>query len=216
MKIGIIVLLAFIFGTFANVSAQERKLSAEEFAAIQNRKSLKGKSYRRKLSEKVYKKPDGSLHRFFNDTWEYMASGDFHTVTEWGTPENTNRAESYVIGQTMYNLNTNGTWRQSPLKISEPNADSRPKPQTETTVEHFYKGKVFYKNEMTDLYESRFVTKITENGRESVKTMISKRWIKLDGTILKIEETTDHESFTAQRTLEWEYDPNIKFEAPMK
>jgi hypothetical protein len=93
MKIGIVILLAFILCAFTNVSAQERKLSADEFAAVQKKGSLTGKSYRLKKSEKVYKKPDGALHRFFNETWEYMSSGNVHTVTEWGTPENTNRAE---------------------------------------------------------------------------------------------------------------------------
>lgn len=158
------------------------------------------------------------MSRFFNDTWEYMSAGDSHTVTEWGTPENTNRAESYVIGQTMYSLSINdGTWRQSPLKIvSQSNAESRPKPQTETTAEHFYKGKVLYNNQLTDFYESKFVTKTTENGREFITTTISKQWRKLDGTILKIEEQTDFDKFTSQRTYEWEYDPNIKFEAPVK
>jgi len=217
MKLKLLIFTALIICGFLNISAQERRLSADEFAAIQKKSSVKGKSYRRKLSEKVYKKPDGALQRFFYDTWEYMASGDIHTVTEWGTPENTNRAESYVIGQTMYNLNTNGTWRQSPLKIAtQSNADSRPKPQTETTAEHFYKGKVLYNNQLTDYYESRFTTKTTENGRESITTFISKSWYKLDGMILRTEATIDYEKFTAQRIFEWEYDPNIKFEAPVK
>ena len=34
--------------------------------------------------------------------------------------------------------------------------------------------------------------------------------------ILKIEDTTDSEKITSNGITEWEYDPNIKFEAPVK
>lgn len=233
MKKTVSIALLFVFFAFSNVSAQdnknetsqekkpaeqqtqEKKITDAEFQTVRKKSDDKtrGKSYRLRKSSKTYKKSDKSLAYFFNETTEYLSSGDSHSVIEGGSAgANPTLTEIIKIGQKTYNRSNNGNW-----SITEQNSNSRnTQVAAADTVEHTYKGKVEIDNRIADLYESKYVSKTIKGGRDFVTTTIIKRWFDKDGVLFRIEEEIETPNTVTKRGYEYEYVADIKIEAPME
>jgi hypothetical protein len=219
-KFGFIYCSLFILIIFSNITAQERKITEQEMNAVGKNWTFKGKAYRVKKSSKFFDKANGKTINIFNEISEYTASGDSHTVIESGSSfDNMKRVENFIIGKTIYNLHPRGKWKVSELKFESEEQKARRTtqyPEIERISEHFYKGKTLLNNQEVELYESKYIEKSKRNSREFVTVTISKKWYNKEGMPLKIETTGDNESGNSYSVFEFELDPDIKIEAPVK
>ena len=212
--------LLFILIAFSHSIAQERKITEQEMNAVGKNWVFKGKAYRSKKSGRSIDKKNGKTANIFNETSEYDVLGNSHTVMEIGkSVENLQRSEYFIIGKTSYDLHPTGKWRVGEVKPESEEKKARRIAQyseTEKIAEHFYKGKILLNNLEVDLYESNYIEKSKRNGKELVTVITSKRWYNSEGMPLKIETTTDNELSNAFSVFEFELDPAIKIEAPIK
>ena len=220
----ILILTALMFLALTSVSAQPRKISSEEYTEMmkKNAELRKGKSYRLTRMSESYKKSDGSLIHYFKEVTEDLPSGDSHSVVESGRSKgNLPRLEHVRIGQTAYQRGPDGNWSQSPLRIreltdEEKREGEKKRLEYEARVERFYVGKTTFRNQNAELYESRDTTKIMKNGVEVLTKVVTKMWFTPEGLILRNEEQVDNAETTETRVFDFEYDPTIKIEAPIK
>lgn len=219
MKKTFIIALSIIFA-FSSMQAQEKKQETQEkkitdaeFKAVQKKSAdqTAGKNYRLKKSSKTYKRTDNSLSRYFNETAEYLASGDSRSVLEnAGAGEKPMLTETIRIGQKVYIRLNNGGWQTSTASTSTlqiPTYDS---------IEHIYKGTVILGGKTAVLYESKTVSKIIKGGRDFVTTTKAKNWFTAAGILIKTEEEIETPNTVTQKVFEYEYNVNVKIEAPVK
>ena len=197
--------------------SEPRPLSADEMNAVGRKNTFAGQSWRLRRSSKTYRKSDGALTDHFDETTEYLPSGDSRSVIWSSTSQNPSmRTEIIRIGTKIYNLNPDGSWRESAAQGAYKLAPPAGTTSIETTAEHFYLGRTSLDGRTVELYESRLKSKATRGGKDFLTTVVIKKWVAPDGPVLRIEETFDSDAVTQQRVFAYELDPNIKIEAPMK
>ena len=219
MKKTISIAIILVFCAFLNVSAQkttetqEKKITDAEFKAVQKKSDdqTAGKNYRLKRSSKTYKRTDNSLSRYFNETVEYMLPDASRSVLENASAgEKPTMTETIQIRENLYTRINNGSWQMS---------SNRNNSQTQISgdsVEHIYKGTVDLSGKKAVLYESKYTNKISKGGRDFVTTTKVKNWFGTDGVLLRTEEEIETPNTITRKVFEYEYNVNIKIEAPIK
>lgn len=216
----VIILIICVLSFASFCLAQPKKISEEEYNTVQRRHNPTGTNYRTRISSRSYQKSDGALISYVNQIREIMASGDSHTIIE--SRENDGyiqKTETYVIGETVYDLHPNGTWRVYPMKNKSytPAPEPKSKPEKETTTEYVYKGRVMLQDKTADLYEIVQITKTKLKNAEQITKEIRKNWYDSNGRLIYSEWNTDLDKQTIQVIWQNEYDlKDLKFTPPVK
>lgn len=217
----VIILIICVLSFASFCLAQPKKISEAEFNAVHHRYKIAETNYRIRVSDRWYQKSDGALIRYANQLREIMASGDSHTIIETGKNDGfIQKTETYIIGESVYDLHPNGTWRVYPAKKSHtpaPEPDSKSESQKETTTEYFYKGRVMLQDKTADLYEIIEVTKTKLKNKEQITKEIRQNWYDTDGRLIYSEWNTDSDKQTTQTVWKIEFDlKDLKFTPPVK
>jgi len=130
--------------------------------------------------------------------------------------------EIITIGPNIYVREENGAWK---LETPEERAALPPPPKSipmplgaDETVTVAHRPNVQLDGNITDFYElEKTSTKSDKNGLYKT-TSVTRYWINKNGTLAKLETETSPSNSKPlyRRTVIYEYDPNIKIEAPIK
>lgn len=222
-----IVLCGLLFSSLLNVFSQEKSLNEQEFTALRNTASekLKSRNYRVVMSSESYKSVnDSSPYYFTSEITEYILPDRRHYILERKTELNTTREETISIGQRKYSRQNNEVWKEL-LPVGNNNGGgsgsgsgfSGSPLNYEKTIEYKYKGKETVKNQKADLYEVLTTTKYNSPNFRATTIMTERFWFDKDGMFLKTEiESKINNKVNSHTVREYEYDPKIKIEAPVK
>jgi hypothetical protein len=215
------LLSVFIFCAFMNISAQvEKKISEQAIRTLLENaaEKLQNKSYRIKSESESYRTVYDSAPSYFtSETIEYAPNG-YYRISERKTPAGTTASEVIVLGKKRYERVKNGKWKIA--SAGNPTGEvlraSRVEP-VEETIEYFYKGREVVNNQNADLYEIKTLTKFKSSDRLTMTVYIQRYWFDQNGLFLKTETVSGVDDKIISRTVErYEYDPNIKIEAPVE
>jgi len=226
----IIILSSLLLCSFINIFAQEKMVSEQEITNLRNNayEKLKNKTYRVIMTSEGYvNAKDSSPNQFVKGITEYISPDRLHSIYERKTGETTFREEAISIGQKKYVKQDNENWKELlPLGNSAGNATGIGSGSgfktaiidNEKTVEYKYKGKETIKNQKADLYVVTTMRKYNSPNFKSTTVITEKFWLDKDGVFLKRESETklNYKKVINHILWEYEYDPNIKIEAPIK
>ena len=221
-----IILCSLLFGSFLGVFSQKKSTNEQEFTTLRNSASekLKNRNYRIIMTSESYKNVnDFSPYYFISEITEYISPDLFHHIFERKTEQNTSREETITIGQRKYSRQNNEDWKELPT-IENNNGGSGTGSglkgialNSEKNVEYKYKGRETVKNQKADLYEVSTTRKYNSPNFRATTVMTEKFWFDKDGMFLKTEiEFRNNNKVTSHTVRDYEYDPNIKIEAPIK
>jgi len=220
-----LVLLVFIFCVFLNIEAQEEKFKEPEAVTALRRiaaEKLNGKSYRVRItSENRGDRKNLADYMFVETTTEFVPPDSFHTISRKAAADSDlTRIETVRIGSRAFVKYNDENWKELPLPnpFGSGNGPAGFSSKAETTVEYQYIGRENIGNEVADLYRIKTVTKDKINDRQVTSTRTESFWFSADGLFLKIEDelVRDNLGLILQTVYEYQYDPKIKIEAPVK
>lgn len=221
MKLKFNTLILFISAFFiaANVLAQdsrnekntEKKITEAEFNAVWKKAEefTQSENYRLRKNSKTYKKPDKTLMYFFDETIEFLMSGNSRSIAENGSSDGSKTLrETIIIGEKTYTRINQGSWQTSASRSTSNSQDY-------SSVEHLYKGKVSIDEQEFDLYESKYISKTIKGGRDFITTTVVKSWFDKKGRIFRKEEEIETNNTITKRIYEYEYGISVKIESPI-
>jgi hypothetical protein len=217
-----ICILLLIFACFAVSFGQTKVIGKDEFIAPYERWKLisKEKSYR--IKQSLETKVNGNLSGPSDESFsEFVPPDKRRFVSILKTPKFTTKIETISIGGKEYSRKDGGTWQLKEVKENTPPPQTKTKMSVEST-EYKYLGQEKIDGEKTDVYEQVIKHKMTDEkaSRESISTIKTKYWYGESGLLLKMEAemeiTNEIMPSYSKRTYIYEYDPNIKIEAPIK
>lgn len=221
-----LVKLFILLVCFASLNAygQKKEISKQEFSEAYSKALAKTETHARRVVSKSEAYRGGALQSTENYTSESVPPNKNHTVTEIKLFDagKTFSIERILIGNDEYKRENDGDWaRRNFNEIGK-----TPNPITSKAVEssskYYLTENVQLGNQTANLYELSVENKITMPTRsvavkESVSYRKEKRWISLDGLLLKMEledENGESPKSGNRRVWTYEYDTNIKIEAP--
>ncbi len=228
-KFNLIFSLLVIFcGANLNLYAQKKEISQKEFSDVYNAERSKTSAVNYRMIS-IYEAKRGSELNFVQtqkSISEFVRPNRQHYIWE-NRPINSDRTdilELIKIGDDEYEKRDNGEWKKRAKKLGQPINPSKNN-VIQTSVKNFYLGKMDFSNQTADIYQREIESKhqrknsATNELEEYKSNRIEKYWISKDGLRLKIEteETVlDSQPRILRGTVIYEYDPNIKIEAPIK
>lgn len=130
--------------------------------------------------------------------------------------------ETINIDSNVYKRAQEGTWKlETPeeMRMLPPSPKATQLPAAiDQITKVVHKPNISLDNQLTDFYEiEKMSTKTDKNGTYKIAT-VSKYWLNKNGTFAKLETAnyTSNSIAGYRRTVIYEYDPNIKIEAPIK
>ena len=228
-----VALLAFGIGSFflsACVLAQERSNKKTEnneniiqesvFNEILTKatENLKGKTYRLTKTEEDFADRNSSSESITTNILEIVPPDKRREVEEVKSPTKNTRLERIWDGKNLYEKENNGEWK----KYSGGGGISQDITSGRVTTTYKFIGKELLNEKNANVYETethRIANKFTRTSQYQVEYIVkTKYWISEDGYFLKtLKESEVVGSKSLKRETEiYEYDPNIKIEAPIK
>lgn len=210
-----IIIFSILAINTALVFGQGRTLNKEEYNKITQKAfgDLQGKPYRGIFTSEFFDDRNSSPTETTKSISEFVPPDRYH----WTIESKNLKRETIIIGSKKYYRLNNGEWTDKEemlTQLSSGNSSGIPRDSSEV-----YKvfEDVKLNGKKINLYEK--ITKLTNFSTENkgtTKIWTSKIWISKDGIILKLQdeyETIGKKSLQRSITV-YEYDPNIKIEAP--
>lgn len=219
-------LLTFLFFTFSGVSAQENILTTEDLDIVINdlvntaNQKIKDKT-RRVTTTSTFSTIGSEVStRKYKTIWEIIPPDREHFVSENESVEGVKRYEFIRIGDKRFVRENNGEWKEESGngRGSGNGAGAGIDAVIERTVERRVKKGETVNNQTADLYEIVTVTKYIYPNKTITNSWKQSYWIDKNGLFVRTEdEFQNGEANTISRTVrDYEYDSNIKIEAPIK
>ena len=180
--------------------------------------NLKGKTYRLTKRKENFSDRDASSESVETNTLEIVPPDKKREIEEVKSATKNTRLERIWDGKNLYVKQNDGEWK----KYSGGNSGGGNFTSGRMTTTYKFVGKETLDNKAADVYESeshRIANKMTQTSRYQVEYITkTKYWISEDGLLLKtIKESEIVGSKALSReTAIYEYDSNIKIEAPIK
>lgn len=227
---GTLLVLALTLGAFLGASAQQKPqantFDENDLYALQGAadSKLKGKIYRLTAIDTDYDDGSATPTRTEKNIEESVPPDRFHSITEMTTAKGTQRLEMIsVAGRTFFKHNDE-EWKEPQSGSGygsgsgSGNSVSDERIQIEDTTERRLKKGETVNNQTVDLYET--VHTVRYKYLSNVYSIISKTSYWFDKNGLLVKSAGEDENTETKRiyrsTKEYEYDPNIKIEAPIK
>ncbi len=223
--------LTIILLSAVSFLAQERTIEKSTFdAALKSRfRKYAGQSYRLTTSaENILPSPNGG-----KVTWrsvsEFAVPRANRLVYEFDSPAVKSKTETVIIDGKIYSRKDGGEWtvKDFPVKNDEPTAPKVKFVVLEEQTEYKWLGTQILDKISTNVYAKIEKKKQLneENKSEIYSSSVTKYWLDQDGGIVKEETLTENQHklvnrplsgiYRSLRTSVWEFDPNIKIEAPI-
>ncbi len=217
----IIFLFGLIFGSLLKVCAQEKIVSEQEVETLKKNahERLKNKTYRVTMTSEGYENINDPIKtRFIKEITEYLPPDHYYRFYERKGKQSITREETISVGQTKYYRQNNEDWKKLlPVTNSAGNGPGGVPINNEKTIEYKYLGKETVKNQNADLYIVKTTRKYNEPNYKSTTVITEKFWFDKGGFFIKRESETkrNNEKVASHIIWEYEYDLDIKIEAPI-
>jgi hypothetical protein len=225
-KIGFVKLF-ILFVCFASLNVfgqQRREISKQEFLDAYQKAGEKTKTFAVRLVSKSERYSGGKVQSTENFTSESIPPDKNHTITEIKRfdADKSFSIERILIGGDEYKRESGGDWTRRNFNEVGKTPNPISSKAVENSSKYYLTENAQFGNQTANLYELSVENKITipsRNGavREFVSYRKEKRWISRDGRLLKMEledESGEAPKNVSRRVWTYEYDPNIKIEAP--
>ncbi len=210
--------------TCLNAYGQRKEISKQEFSDAYSKAGGKTQTLAYRIISKSEAYRGDELQSFTNDTSEFVPPDKNHFVSEMKMV-NANKIfviETIRIGEDRYKKESGGNWTKLPSNVAKPTNPISNK-SVENSAKFYLTENALFGQQTANLYELAVEFKHTSNApatnkiKESTSYRSEKRWISRDGLLLKMEledEFPEVPKRVSRRTWTYEYDPNIKIEAP--
>ena len=179
---------------------------------------LKGKTYRLTETIEYFPDRDANSESVTTKILEILQPDKRREVEKIKSPTKNSRLERIWDGKNLYEKQDDGEWK----KYSGGGGMSSDFTSGRTTTIYKFVGKETLNNRTVDLYESesrRVANKMTQTSQYRVEYVTkTKYWISEDSLLLKTVKESEVVGLKAlsRETAIYEYDSNIKIEAPIK
>ena len=217
-----VLLMLFLFA-LANVSAQENTFTDEDLKNLTNNaiEKLKGKSHRQKKFYEIYEegKPKPILTQ--RNLREFIPPDRIYFSSERENAEGRKRFEAIYIGEKEYIRVDNGEWQEL-VRGGEGNGVGNGTSigddvRIETTVERKLKKGEMVNKRIADRYEKIITTKVIFPDKTYTSVEREVNWFDANGLLVKYYQEVQDDKLkrTYRTTTDYEYDANIRIEAPV-
>ena len=218
--------LIFIFSVFCaltaflNISAQEKIISENEFKEIQAKakEKLQNKIYRLTKTEEQFSDRNLEPEKVEINILEIVPPDKRREVNEIKSPNENSKREEIWDGKNQYVRENNGDWKKY---SGGGNGSGGSFKSGKITTTYKFIGKSTLNSQLVNVYEvemNRKAVKYNMTSRFEVNYIEkTKYWFSENGFLLKSvreEESADSKWLTRESWI-YEYDPNIKIEAPI-
>lgn len=163
---------------------------------------------------------------FYKSTVEFLATGEFHSKTEFGAAGSgissaVTKIERISISGKIYTRRGDGAWTEVIPTVRPPKPEKSPTKSTDVQIVYKFLGSETFDGQTADVYAKLQTSKLInlKNNAENHFKIIEKHWYDQDGRLLKVEARTEIRNETTvskiERTWLYQFDPNIKIEAPV-
>jgi len=180
--------------------------------------NLKGKTYRLTETIEYFPDRDANVEGITTKILEIVVPDKKREVEEIKSPTKNSRLERIWDGKNLYEKQNDGEWK----KYGGGSSVGGSITSGQTTTTYRFVGKESLNNRTADVYESeslRVANKMTRTSQYRVEYVTkTKYWISEDGLLLKMikESEVVGSKALSRETAIYEYDSNIKIEAPIK
>ncbi len=223
--VNFIILLLCLFTV--NIYGQRKEISAEQFTDLKDKATKKtGKTSHRVINERLLYTTDGKkIQQLENISTEFLPTGRTRTISKVINYEiNRSVDQEYItIDKVTFRRVDGGEWRIfDEKKITRPNKNFEIEQKSR---KYYLTENVNFESQTLDLieFEEEYISKFTNprTGKiiETELHQIWKFWIGKDRLMLRgelISEKSSPKMLAVRGVWNYEYDPNIKIEAPIK
>lgn len=180
--------------------------------------NLKDKTYRLTETTEYFPDRDANVESVATKILEIVVPNKRREVEETKSPTKNSRLERIWDGKNLYEKQDDGEWK----KYSGGGGTNANITSGRTTTTYKLLGKEVLDNKTVDVYESeshRIANKVNQTSQYRVEYITkTKYWITEDGLLLKSIKNSEIVGSKAlsRETAIYEYDSNIKIEAPIK
>lgn len=213
-----VFLLGLLLGGLTVAAAQEeREITAQEFKDLEIRgyQKLKGRTYRMTMLNETFTDRDLSPEIINTMMSETVQPDRRRFVSEIKSPTINSKVETVWLDGKGYKRKNDGPWEETSPGSGVGSASGTPIIRKLTRETYRFVGKSALNNQTAGLYESIRHHSNSSTGQETIST--TKFWISEDGLLLKTLsefETVGNKSLMRMQIV-YDYDPNIKIEAPV-
>lgn len=218
--------IVLILCLFLSASAQETTFKEEDLQALTRAalsEKLKNKTYRLTTVSVLYNEGKTIPTKTIKTISEVVPPERRRYFSETETAEGVERSESIYIGKKMFFRKDNGEWKESNgygIGIGEGNgigSGDNPRIQIEQTVQRNLKRGETLGTQTVDFYETIHITRYKY--LSNIYSIITRTSYWFDNNGLHVKSTDEYENtetkMISRSTNEYEYDQNIKIEAPI-
>lgn len=204
------------------VSAQEATFDENTLNALKKDSAawLEGKKIRIvSVDERLENEGKTSVVRS-KSTSEFLPPDRYHYIFETTTAAGTERTEYIDIGKESFVRRGDGDWEifvpSGKGGMGNGTGDGFERPQIETKVVRTLSKNVNVNDQTANLYQTVTTVKYTFTTRTHTNVFIESYWFDNSGRMLKSFEETQYGDTkkSTRSTTEYDYDPNLKIEAP--
>jgi hypothetical protein len=209
-----------------NVYGQRKEISKEEFLIANKTAGDKMKMVSYRFISKNENYFGDELKSVQTNTNEFVPPDKRHNVLEVKMFDMKRNflTETIRIGNDEYKRENGGEWTKR-TKTEASQSPNNPIKTIENNSKFYLTENVKLGSQTANLYEAFVENKVltpTRAGNEPAETTFyrkERRWINRDGLLIKFEmedESQQMRKVVTRQTSTYEYDPNIKIEAPIK
>jgi hypothetical protein len=220
-KAGFVLLFAVLAASVAAPSlfGQRKEISKAKFVAIREAaySKLEKSAYRVKWTPSINEASiaDGR-EAVISSTSEFAPPHKKRVITVWKTATGTREEETIRIADKEF-TKIDGHWKtlEKPVNRFTAVGDVL-KPVDDETYLHV--GSEQLRGVNAEIYEEIVHTEYTYDNRKITYTTLNRLWIGMDGRLLKAEwkQSGSNGVVTSSSISDYEYDPTIRIEAPIK
>jgi len=214
-NIRFVIFVTLLVGLTTVVLAQRKSVTAKDFEKVDAKAKdlLLTTSYRVSMTTKWYdnkgEKPV-SITKFIKES---VPPDRTHTWIERIDEGKITKSERIVIGPRNFERKGTGPWTE----LSSSGGSGMGLSPDAMSIDYYCTDGVPFEDTKADMFEVERKTKFTINGKSAFSLYKATYWFHLDGRLLKMVSELDDKSWQSNHSSEiYEYDPNIKIEAPIK
>jgi len=213
-----------VFLSAGLIFAQEKKITAAEMTAVQNKakEKLNGQRYRVRMTSGVYQNPNSKTPSWSGKTITEYAPEGIHSITEANDNGQRSRRETITLGERRFVKTNDEAWKE--LSSGQEGGGgfvnmgtTVPVSKEDKSIEYKYLGKKSVDNREAEVYQIKTRLNIASNFTTGVSVSTERFWYDADNRLIKTErESRFNDKPVQDMVLLYEYDPTIKIEAPVK
>jgi hypothetical protein len=217
--LSIFILIFITFFVAPNALAQEKNVKEQEIINLKIKADdfIEKFNYREKSVNKNFRLEDGlKPYRQVTSVFEKTSKGHYEK-REIETSDGNYQKEEIKIGDRKFIRQNNENWKEIKTEDENSLGGMTRIDNSQKSVEYKYLGKKEFNKQIADVYEIKTVRENKNSQKALIMIFTETFWLDSEGRFKKVEirsEMNGHIIYSAVK--EYEYDSNIRIEAPIK